>query len=356
MAEPTTPESPTPGRGAQRRRERREERERSEALRWWARPGVLVFLLMLVLAAAGWVLVIQAGQRIPVEEATIGGLQMHYEEARWILDQMDHGENFQKPSTMMPDMPVWGSQRMTLELAFVNRAEEPRVIDASEFMLVPEIGDEVPPMGAQVGRARLEPGQKLNNAIHFDFDTRLPHGALRVAWRRGGEEYFLPIPEPAEHYHLRPRGGEVSLPPDARLVLPLGEAERGKQLYDGVYGCVACHGDPEIPETNNVGPHLATIGDMGADRVEGMSAAQYIYQSILNPGAVIAPICQNGQPCSEPTAMPEYASLVNLQDVADMLVYLMEQRAEDGAAAESSESSESQQSSTSAERTEKEAT
>ena len=48
--------------------------------------------------------------------------------------------------------------------------------------------------------------------------------------------------------------------------------------------------------------------------------------SIIEPGAFIAPECKGGVPCDEPTAMPEYASLVNLQDAADLLGYLLELR------------------------------
>lgn len=299
---------------------------RDEAWRRWVQPGVLVFLGAAALAAVGWGLVIRASQRIPVREATIEGLHLRLDEARWILDQMDHGENFQKPSVMMPDMPDWGSQRVTLDLAFHNRAAEPRTFDGSELVLVPEIGDEVPPIGAQTGRARLAPGQSFNTAVHFDFDTRVPHGKLRVEWRRAGKSVYLPVPEPAEHYHLRPRGGEVALPPDARLLLPIGKPARGKQLFDAVYGCVACHGDPAVPGTNNVGPHLAAIGAVAGERIAGVPAAQYIYDSILEPGGFIAPECRDGQPCREPTAMPEYASLVTLQDVADLVAYLLEQR------------------------------
>lgn len=313
------------GRGAKRREETRAQQEQREALAWWTKPGVLVFLLTVALAGVGWVLVIQATQKITVQEATLGGLHLELDEARWILDQMDHGENFQKPSVMMPDMPDWGKQRVTLDLTFQNVTEDLQIYDGSEFYLVPEIGEAVPPIGAQTGRAKLGPGQSFNTAVHFDFDTTLPHGKLRVEWRRGDDSVYLPIPEPAEHYHLRPRGGDIALPPDARLLLPIGVAERGKKLYEGVYGCVACHGAPELPGTNNVGPHMASIGANAGTRIEGVSAAQYIYESILEPGAFIAPECQNGMPCPEPTAMPEYASLVNLQDVADLVVYLLEQ-------------------------------
>ncbi len=319
-----TPASETLSRGAAKRRAAQRESGRRAALRWWAQPGVLIFFTALAIAAVGWGLVIRASQRIPVERATLDGLSLEMEEARWILDQMDHGENFQKPSVMMPDMPDWGKQRVTLDLAFQNHAAEAKIYDGLEFFLVPEEGDEVSPIGAQVGRAQIGPGQSFNTAIHFDFDTSLPHGKLRVEWRRGENSAFFAVPEPAEHYHLRPRGGEVALPPDARLLLPIGKPERGEGLYMAVYGCVACHGDPATPDSNNVGPHLAGIGNAAETRIDGVTAPQYIYESIIEPSAFIAPECKGGLPCSEPTAMPEYASLVNLQDVADLLAYLLE--------------------------------
>ena len=288
------------------------------------RAGILVFCAAATLAAAGWGLVIRAGRLIPVRQATVDGLHLRLLQARWILDQMDHGENFQKPSVMMPDMPEWGKQRVTLELALANRSSTPKVFDGEEFRLVPEIGDEVAPMGAQVGRAKVGPGQSFNTAVFFDFDARNPHGKLRVAWRRGAETVYLPVPEPAEHYHLRPRGGALALPPRADMVLPLGVAERGESLYAGVYGCVACHGDPGVSGSNNVGPHLAGVAAAAGGRIAGVPAAQYLYDSILEPGAFIAPECRDGLPCSEPTAMPEYASLLTLEHAADLLAYLME--------------------------------
>ncbi len=315
-----------PSRGASKRAQRRDERIRREALAWWAQPGVLVFLAALVVAVMGWLLVLRGASRIPVEQARLGGLDLHVLEARWLLDQMAHGENFQKPSTMMPDMPAWGQQRVTLELTVDNHSSSPQVFDGAEFWLVPEIGDERPPIGANVGLAQLAPGQTLNTALHFDLDTTLPHGKILIEWRRAGDTAYLPVPAPAEHYHLRPRGGELALPPDARLVLPLGEAERGGRLFRGIFGCAACHGAPDLPGSNNVGPHLAGIGTAAATRVEGMPAAQYIYESIIDPGGVIAPDCGGGKPCQEPSAMPEYASLMGLQDIADVMVYLLEQR------------------------------
>jgi len=320
------PDSPAAGRGAEKRRALREVRTREEALRWWSRPGVLIFLGAVALAAAGWGLLVHSVRRLPVEEASIGGLDVRLDDARWILDQMEHGDNFQKPAAMMPDLPSAGSQRVTAYLALGNRTKEVQEFHGEEFYLVPEIGEELPPIGAVLGEAQLAPGQTLNTALHFDLDTRKPYGKLLMEWRRGKRSAYFAIPEPAEHYHLRPRKDEVALPTDARLLLPISNPDRGEDLYAKVYGCAACHGDPKVPGSNNIGPHLGAIGRIAAGRVQGMAGPQYIYQSILEPNAFIAPDCK-GSPCQSPSAMPDYSTLVNLQDAADLLSYLLELQA-----------------------------
>ena len=315
-------DSPAAGRGAEKRRALRESRARGEALRWWTRPGVVIFLGAVALTGAGWALLVHSVRRLPVEAASLDGLDVRLDEARWILDQMEHGDNFQQPAAMMPDLPVAGAQRVTAFLALGNRTKEVREFRGEEFFLVPEIGEELPPIGAVLGEAKIAPGQTLNTALHFDLDTRKPYGRLLMRWRRGSRTAYFPIPEPAEHFHLRPRKDEVPLPADARLLVPVGNPDRGEDLYARVYGCGACHGDPKILGSNNLGPHLGAIGRVGGGRVRGLEASQYIYQSILDPNAFIAPDCK-GNPCDTPSAMPDYSTLVNLQDAADLLSYLV---------------------------------
>jgi cytochrome c553 len=314
------------GRGAQRRRSAHERRKLDEARSWLRKPGVVIFLCALVLTAGGWVLLIRAVSRLPVREAEADGLHLHFQDATWISDQMEHGVNFQKPASMMPDMPEEGKQRVSVTLDFDNRADGPREFHDEEFWIVPEIGDQVPPFGGVVGEARLEPGQTLNAILHFDVDTVRPHGRLVMKWQRGRHTAFFPIPDPPAHFHLRPRGSDVALPQDARLLLPLADAARGEQLFKTVYGCSACHGDPKVPDSNNIGPDLGGIGIAAAQRIPGKPAAQYIYESILQPDAFIAPACKNGAPCQTPSAMPDYGSLVNLQDAADLLGFLLAQQ------------------------------
>ncbi|HZD09916.1 MAG TPA: cytochrome c [Candidatus Binatia bacterium] len=105
--------------------------------------------------------------------------------------------------------------------------------------------------------------------------------------------------------------------------LPEGNPDNGAQLYATTFGCQACHGDPTQEGTNAVGPWLGNIAEVGAQRKEGYTAADYIYESELNPNAFIAPDCPNG-PCAEPSAMPnDFATRMTQQDLADIISYLL---------------------------------
>lgn len=104
-----------------------------------------------------------------------------------------------------------------------------------------------------------------------------------------------------------------------------GDPELGAAAYE-TYGCTACHGDPAEPGTNPVGPWLGDIAEVGATRVEGQSAAQYVYESILDPNAFIAPDCPTG-PCPGPPSQmrQDYPSTIgsNPSDMAHLLAYLL---------------------------------
>lgn len=105
--------------------------------------------------------------------------------------------------------------------------------------------------------------------------------------------------------------------------LPAGDAEAGQQAYAVTFGCQGCHGDPAQEGSNAVGPWLGNIADVGPQRVEGHTAADYIYESILKPNEFIAPECPNA-PCTDPSAMPgDFGERMTLQDMADIMAYLL---------------------------------
>lgn len=104
--------------------------------------------------------------------------------------------------------------------------------------------------------------------------------------------------------------------------LPAGNAINGEVLYNITYGCSACHGDINIPESNAIGPWGAIFKDLD-NRIDGYTAADYAYESILLPSAHISPSCPTGPCTGPPSGMPNNFGLrMTNQDMADLLAYL----------------------------------
>jgi mono/diheme cytochrome c family protein len=88
-------------------------------------------------------------------------------------------------------------------------------------------------------------------------------------------------------------------------------------------GCYACHMIPGAPKAATlVGPDLSHIGTEAASRKAGMSAEEYLRESILDPSAFIAPKCPAG-PCPSPSIMPPVGSQMNEEDLDLVIAYLM---------------------------------
>lgn len=107
-----------------------------------------------------------------------------------------------------------------------------------------------------------------------------------------------------------------------------GDAENGAALYAS-YACNSCHGNVDEAGSNQIGPWLGEIAEVGATRVEGQTAVQYVYESILYPSNHIAPDCAQGPCTGPPSAMRQdypFAIAGNTpQDMIDMLAYLLDQ-------------------------------
>lgn len=103
-----------------------------------------------------------------------------------------------------------------------------------------------------------------------------------------------------------------------------GDAANGQALYETTYACNSCHGDLATEGSNRVGPWLGDLAERGDDIVEGHTAADYAYESILNPNAHIAENCPTG-PCSSPSQMPGNfsARIREPQSMVDLLTYIL---------------------------------
>ncbi len=104
-----------------------------------------------------------------------------------------------------------------------------------------------------------------------------------------------------------------------------GDAVNGEALYTSLT-CVVCHGNLSDASSATIGPWLGDIVERGEGLVEGSSASQYVYDSILYPNDFIAPDCPLG-PCAGPiSAMrQDFAFAMGFQEMADLLAYLMGQ-------------------------------
>jgi mono/diheme cytochrome c family protein len=110
--------------------------------------------------------------------------------------------------------------------------------------------------------------------------------------------------------------------------LPAGNADNGQQLYEVTYACQGCHGAVDDESTaNGPGPWLGTIATEGNERIEGYTAADYVYESVLKPNAFIAPECRTaGEPsdCPDISPMPgNFGERMTKQEMSDILSYVL---------------------------------
>lgn len=82
------------------------------------------------------------------------------------------------------------------------------------------------------------------------------------------------------------------------------------------YGCTACH---VAGATHGIAPAFAGVGDIAATRHPPLTAAEYIYQSIVHPTAHIVEGFANSMP-------QDFGTRLSNQELADILAYLLEQR------------------------------
>jgi cytochrome c2 len=89
---------------------------------------------------------------------------------------------------------------------------------------------------------------------------------------------------------------------------------RGRQVYRTL-GCATCHEASISNLFRPVGPRLNEAGLVGRKRVPGMTAEDYLRQSITEPGAYLVP----GYPDSMPRAL---AGDLSPEDLAALVAYL----------------------------------
>lgn len=138
-------------------------------------------------------------------------------------------------------------------------------------------------------------------------------GEQLVAEQAGDVVAFEPTPIP-KLASLTDEQKLAGLPADLAAALTAASPEKGVSLATA-QGCIGCH--QLDPNNQVVAPTWHNIGDMAVGRVAGVSPAEYLHQSIINPGAYIVANYQGG-------IMPAtFSEKLSTQDLADIIAYLL---------------------------------
>jgi mono/diheme cytochrome c family protein len=98
---------------------------------------------------------------------------------------------------------------------------------------------------------------------------------------------------------------------------------RGQAVYTQ-NACGACHTLGSL-SAGMAAPNLTQIGTTAATRVEGLSAEEYLLQSILDPNTFVVPDCPSA-PCA-PNVMPQnFGETLSDEQLSDLVAFLLAQK------------------------------
>jgi cytochrome c oxidase subunit 2 len=84
-------------------------------------------------------------------------------------------------------------------------------------------------------------------------------------------------------------------------------------------GCTGCHSIQGVATTGQVGPDLTSVGRVAGARVEGLSAAEYLAQSLAEPQAFIVP----GYEVTTAGSMPDFN--LTEDEISALVDFLLEE-------------------------------
>lgn len=96
----------------------------------------------------------------------------------------------------------------------------------------------------------------------------------------------------------------------ATFTLTGGDYDLGFEVY--LRECASCHGAQD-----GIGPGLRTMHDKAATRVEGMAADEYVYQSVVEPGAFVVDGYNNMMPTT-------YGNTLTEDEIRGLIAFVLE--------------------------------
>jgi mono/diheme cytochrome c family protein len=101
-------------------------------------------------------------------------------------------------------------------------------------------------------------------------------------------------------------------PTQAAALLAAGDPARGAQLVVE-YGCTGCH---MAAAGVGIAPPYAGLAERAANRIPSLTAAEYIYQSIVSPRAFVVPDYAESMPLDFRTRLSD-------AQIGDIMAYLL---------------------------------
>lgn len=96
-----------------------------------------------------------------------------------------------------------------------------------------------------------------------------------------------------------------------------GDAVRGEEIFkhglNEAPPCSTCHA--LVKGSFSLGPVMTGISERAATRIPGMTAVEYLHQSIVSPSAYLVSGYRD-------IMYPQFADHLNEQDIADLIAYL----------------------------------
>jgi mono/diheme cytochrome c family protein len=152
------------------------------------------------------------------------------------------------------------------------------------------------------------------------------YSAKMATW---GQEYGGPLRPDQIHdvasfilnWETTAVGGEQQAAQPTPTALPsdASPVDIGKAVYTAS-GCAGCHGEPG--GAGIVGPSITGIATRAGSTVPGLSAEDYIRESIVNPNAYIAPECPSG-PCAANLMPQTFGQTLSPDELDGLIQYLL---------------------------------
>jgi mono/diheme cytochrome c family protein len=124
-------------------------------------------------------------------------------------------------------------------------------------------------------------------------------------------EQAQPTSQPTEQAQPTSQATEQAQPTEQTTPAALGDPAAGEELF--ATHCSPCHGDQ-----NGAGPARVGIAERAATRIPGMSAADYIHQSIVDPSAYVVQGFNDIMP-------KNFSQQFSAQEINDLVAYLLTQ-------------------------------